>query len=402
MALDLGSTFLQLDEVSERLDRFRDDRRQRLQRFVDEAASVDVQAAIDKTAFDRDRPFLAAQVQDRLLGGYGPEDLPSDWCVVAVDGSHIDVDRHLPVATYLVNLGGCTLTYGAEPEASFFSQPDLASEHGDLYITDPAGHVQEEPVTGALLGLVRTVRELERLASAVEECPPGLPALALVDGSLVLWGLSGQGYQPYIRQAIVQDRLLPALDRLREQSRVRPMSLSAYVSLPRSTEVINAARAALCPFDRARCRRSCGSRRSIVSPCDMANGFLDRELFEETLEPGWRSPVYRTNSSVPRESYGEHQVLFYYLNCGDEIARVEVPQWVAEDESLLALGHSLILDQCRRGQGYPVAISEAHEQAVITGRDRELFKRMVAESLERKGLPTYTSEKERSKRAPWV
>ncbi len=402
MALDLGSTFLQLDEVGERLGRFRDDRRQRLQRFVDEAAGVDVQAAIDKTAFDRERPFLAAQVQDRLIGGYGPGVLPSDWCVVAVDGSHIDVDRHLPVATYLINLGGCTLTYGAEPEANFFNQPDLASEHGDLYITDPADHVQEELVTGALLGLVRTVRELERLAGAVEECPPGRPALALVDGSLVLWGLSGQGYQPYIRQAIVQDRLIPALDRLREQSRVRPMSLAAYVSLPRSTEVINAARAALCPFDRARCRRSCGSRRSVVSPCDMANGFLDRELFEETLEPGWRSPVYRTNSSVPRESYGEHQVLFYYLNCGDEIARVEVPQWVAEDESLLALGHSLILDQCRRGQGYPVAISEAHEQAVITGRDRELFKRMVAESLERKGLPTYTSEKERSKRTPWV
>ena len=402
MALDLGSTFLQLDEVSERLGHFRDDRRQRLQRFVDGASSVDAQAAIDKTAFDRERPFLAAQVQEQLLGGCGPSDLPSDWCVVAVDGSHIDVDRHLPVATYLINLGGCTLTYGAEPEANFFSQPDLASEHGDLYITDPADHVQEEPVTGALLGLVRTVRELERLADAVEECPTGLPTLALVDGSLVLWGLSGQGYQPYIRKAIVQDRLLPALDRLRKQGRVRRMSLSAYVSLPRSTEVVNAARAALCPFDRARCRRSCGSRRSAVSPCDMTNDFLDRELFEETLEPGWRSPVYRTNSSVPRESYGEHQVFFYYLNCGDEIARVEVPQWVAEDEGLLAQGHSLILDQCRRGQGYPVAISEAHEQAVITGRDRELFKRMVAESLERKGLPTYTSEKERSKRAPWV
>ena len=402
MALDLGATFLQLDQVGERLGRFRDDRRQRLQRFVDEVAGVDAQAAIGKTAFDRDRPFLAAQIQDRLLGGYGPAELPSDWCVMAVDGSHIDVDRHLPVATYLINLGGCALTYGSQPGASFFSRPDLASEHCDLYITDPTDPVQEEPVTGALLGLVRTVRELERLADAVEECPSGLPALALVDGSLVLWGLSGRGYPPYIRQAIVQDRLLPALARLRKQSRMRPLSVAAYVSLPRSTEVVNAARAALCPFDRAHCRRSCGSRRSFSPPCDMANEFLDRELYGETLEPGWRSPVYRTNSSVPRESYGEHQVSFYYLNCGEEIARVEIPQWIADDEGLLALGHSLILDQCRRGQGYPVAISEAHEQAVITGRDRELFKRMVAESLERRGMPTYTSEKERSKRTPWV
>ena len=402
MALDLGSTFLQLDEVGEQLAGVRNDRYQRLQRFVDKTADVDVQTAVNKTSFDRDRPFLAAEVQDRLLGGYGPVDLPSDWCVVAVDGSHIDVDRHLPVPTYLINLGGCTLTYGAHADAALFSQPDLASEHEELYINNPADPVEEEPVTGALLGLVRTVRELERLADAVEECPPGLPTLALVDGSLVLWGLSGQGYQPYIREAIVRDRLLPALDRLREQSQLRPLSVAAYVSLPRSTEVVNAARAALCPFDRAHCRRSCGSRRSVSSPCDMANDLLDRELFYETLDPGWRSPVYRTNSSVPRESYGEHQVVFYYMHCGEEIARVEIPQWIADDEGLLALGHSLILDQCRRGQGYPVAISEAHEQAVITGRDRELFKRMVAESLERKGLTTYTSEKERSKRTPWV
>ena len=402
MALDLGSTFLQLDEAGEQLVGVRNDRYQRLQRFVDKTADVDVQTAVNKTSFDRDRPFLAAEVQDRLLGGYGPVDLPSDRCVVAVDGSHIDVDRHIPVPTYLINLGGCTLTYGARADAALFSQPDLASEHEELYINNPANPVEEEPVTGALLGLVRTVRELERLADAVEECPPGLPTLALVDGSLVLWGLSGQGYQPYIREAIVRDSLLPALNRLRDQSQLRPLSVAAYVSLPRSTEVVNAARAALCPFDRAHCRRSCGSRRSVSSPCDMANDLLDRELFYETLEPGWRSPVYRTNSSVPRESYGEHQVVFYYMHCGEEIARVEIPQWIADDEGLLALGHSLILDQCRRGQGYPVAISEAHEQAVITGRDRELFKRMVAESLERKGLTTYTSEKERSKRTPWV
>jgi hypothetical protein len=69
---------------------------------------------------------------------------------------------------------------------------------------------------------------------------------------------------------------------------------------------------------------------------------------------------------------------------------------------LLALGHSLIVEQCRKGPGYPVAISEAHQQAVITGSDRQLFKQVVAEALEQRGLPTYTSEKERSKQRPWL
>ena len=103
-----------------------------------------------------------------------------------------------------------------------------------------------------------------------------------------------------------------------------------------------------------------------------------------------------------QEYYGEQQVHFYYLNAGEEIARVEVPQWVAQDETLLALGHSLILDQCKRGQGYPVAISEAHEQAVIHTGDRQIFKDMVSRTLEQRGLTAYTSEKERSKRTPWV
>jgi len=49
-----------------------------------------------------------------------------------------------------------------------------------------------------------------------------------------------------------------------------------------------------------------------------------------------------------------------------------------------------------------VAISEAHEQAVITGQDRQLFKQMVEETLQSRGLPTFTSEKERSKQRPWV
>jgi hypothetical protein len=112
--------------------------------------------------------------------------------------------------------------------------------------------------------------------------------------------------------------------------------------------------------------------------------------------------LYRTNPVAAQEYYGEQQIYFYYLNSGEEIARVEVPQWVAANQELLDLGHSMIADQCRKGQGYPVAISEAHEQAVINGLDRQLFSQMVMETLERQGLPSYTSEKERSKSRPWL
>ena len=348
-------------------------------------------------------PFLAAQVTDTLLGQVAPPPAPTDSLAASVDGSHIDVDRHLPVPCYLLNLGGCVLTYGAQPDAQFFSRPHLAAEPDELYLSDPERPTDAEQVTGNLLGLYRTVRELERLVEVVRECPADLPTLALLDGTLVLWGLAGQGYRPFIRQFIIDEGLLPALEQFRKLAQERRLTLAAYVSLPRVTEVANAIRRCLCPNQLAHCRESCSNRRSDRVPCSSLHLFLDRDLFGELLEPGQRSPLYRTNSSVPREYYGERQqVYFYYLNAGEEIARVEVPQWVAEDEDLLALGHRLIVEQCRKGQGYPVVSSEAHEQAVVSGRDRQLFKQMVAETLERAGLSAYTCPKERSKQRPWL
>ena len=403
MPLDLGEIALQLEQMVQTLGQSRGQREQRLTDLLEAAAQVDLGTARACTESALGRNYLAAVAEEGLLGRHAPFPPPSDWSVAAVDGSHIDVDRHLPVACFLINMGGCVLTYGAQPGASFFSQPHLATEPQDLHLVNPANPSQEEAVTGALLGLIRTARELDRLCQAAGELPLDRPALALVDGSLVLWGLSGQGYRPFVRDAIIHDRLLPALERMRELSKQRPLTLAAYVSLPRSTEVVNAIRCCLCPHDLARCRSSCGNRRSACEPCDLANDFLDRELFQRLLPPGWRSPTYRTNSSVPRDYYGpDQQVYFYYLHVGEEIARVEVPAWVARDEKLLALGHSLILDQCQRGQGYPVAISEAHEQAVVNTSDRRFFRQLLAEALERQGLPAYTSEKDRSKRAPWL
>ena len=402
MALDLGETVIQLDQLAQHLGNTRADRTGRLDAFLAAASRVTTATAKEKTGYEPGRPFLAAQVTGALVGAYSPTAPPPDWCVASVDGSHIDVDRHLPVSCYLVNLGGCLLTYGSQPDAQFFSRPYLAADPGELYLTNPDNPTQEEAVTGALLGLVRTVQELERLVQMVEECPPELPTLALIDGSLVLWGLSGQAYRPFVREAIIGNRLLTALGRLRDLSQRRVVTLAAYVSLPRSTEVVNAVRCCFCTQDPMRCRDACSNRRSIHEPCDMANDILDRDMFQSLLPPGFRSPLYLTNSSVSREYYGEHQVYFYYIHGETEIGRVEVPKWVAEDENLLALGHSLILDQCKRGQGYPVAISEAHEQAVIRTGDRQIFKDMVSRTLEQRGLTAYTSEKERSKRTPWV
>ena len=403
MGLDLSQTLQQLDSLAGRLNGSRDDRAQRLASAVTAMRQADASEVRQKAESSQGRPYLCASLVDSFAGRYIPQAVPGDFCVVSVDGSHIDVDRHIPVRCYLINIGGCLLTYGSSPGARLFNSPSLHTEDDELYITDPAPLSNNAvAVQGPLLGLKRAVDEVAGLASAVETAPPGVPVLALIDGSLIMWGLAGRGYPTFIRDEILGEGLIPALEKLRDLGRDRALVVAAYVSLTQSTEVVNALRLHLCPYDTVECHQHCSVHRSGRNPCDIVNGFLDRHLFQEILGPGERSDVYRTNSSVSRESYGLHRIYFYYMNTGDEIARIEVPEWVATDERLLAMSHTLILDQCRRGMGYPVAIAEAHEQAVVTGQDREAFKQLLEDALTRQRLPVYTSEKNRSKQRRWL
>ena len=403
MALDLTETVGQLDVLARRLDDGKDDWRRRLEVAVDAMMGAGPGEVRQKVAASQGRPYLCATP----LGGLGDRHpsgpMPRDFYVASVDGSHIDVDRHLPVRCYLINVGGCVLTYGSEPDAWLFSHPRLFAEEEELYITGRSDDSMEAvPVEGALLGLMRGVAEVEALAAVVDDTPPRSSVLALIDGSLVLWGLAGRGYRPYVRERILQRGLVPALDRLRKAAQDRSLAAAAYISLPQSSEVVHTLRLQLCSVEVDECRQGCSGHRAGRTPCDTVNGFLDRHLFQQILQPGERSSVFRTSSSVSTEFYGPHQVHFYYLNTGDEIARVEVPQWVAEDATALELGHALIMDQCRRGMGYPAAIAEAHEQAVISGSDREAFRQLMEDALFRRRLPVYTSEKARSKRTRWV
>ena len=48
-----------------------------------------------------------------------------------------------------------------------------------------------------------------------------------------------------------------------------------------------------------------------------------------------------------------------------------------DDPELLALGHAILFKQCELGFGYPVAVSEVPEQAVITGHNHADFLKMA-------------------------
>jgi len=122
----------------------------------------------------------------------------------------------------------------------------------------------------------------------------------------------------------------------------------------------------------------------------------DRLVFDY-LEEGERSDIFE--STVPiLKKYGQHPIGFFYLNVGEELARIEAPMWVLEDGDKLDLVHALAFDQCQRGRGYPPALQEAHEQAAITTAERRVVEEMIERALAERGLVLPWSAKERSKR----
>lgn len=408
MALDFGQTARQMMSAMGEVSSTARSRRQRFADTLDRASAVTPDEATERTAGPARRPFIVARTgPEGLLDSISPSSPPADWIAISVDGSHIDVDRHLPLRCYLINLGGCMLTYGSNPDCQFFSEPTLATGDADLYLRPEDGSRQETPISGQLLSALRTVREVERLADAVEASPDATPVLALLDGTLAFWDLQRGNYPRYVVEKLVNERLHGALSRLRESSSSqRPVAVAAYTSRPQTTEVAGAVRACLCVSNAVECTRRCSARRSDLPQCDSAAGFDDRELFDAILQPNHRSPLYqsgrRSSHFALDLAVGTEWSRFFYVNSGTEVARVEVPDWVAEDPALLAMTHAMLTKQCELGLGYPVVISEAHEQAVVNGRDREEFRKLALMLMEQNGLPTPESAKTVSKRLPWV
>jgi len=344
--------------------------------------------------------WLVAGLVDGLDRCHKAPPTPAEFAVIATDGSHIDVDRHKSTRCYLINIGSVILHYGVSPSAVLDSFPCLYFGDEDLIIAPAGIKGREQPIEGVLLGIKRSVDECRQLAKLAAELPRDGLSLALLDGSLILWGLAGQVYPEFVIEALLDNGFLSYLDDIRKLNNGKKLALASYISFPRSTDVVNTLRVALCPneiVDTDRYCKTCEKR-----DCDMVAGVQDRELFSNILGQGERSELFISQSSIVQKHYGVHQVHFFYLRVDDEIARVEIPRWVAMDESLLNLVHALVLDQCRRGQGYPVALSEAHEKAVVTGADRENFWQLVESSLIDEHLPSFTSAKSQSKRTRWI
>ena len=403
MSLDLTRIASQVEGMAAQLKAGSQERRRHLQQAMAILGDRDADLErLRKKAVASRTSWLVAEPIEKLDCHYPAQPPPNEFTVMATDGSQIDVDRHISARCYIINIGSVILRYGSNPDAILDSSPNLYSDDKDLVMTAPDGRGRQQPVEGALLGIKRSVEECRRLAAMAAEVSAGGSALALIDGSLILWGLVSKDYPEFVLEELMDRGFIRCLDEIKKLNKDKRVAIASYISFPRSTDVVNTLRVAICPNEIPDCDRYCAEIANGKRECDAVAGVRDRELFYNLLADGERSALFISRSSIVEKRYGMHRIHFFYLRVGDEIARIEVPQWVATNENILNLAHCLVLDQCRRGHGYPVALSEAHEQAVVTGADRENFQRLLEISLAEENIPLTTSAKSLSKRTRWI
>ncbi len=379
-------------------------------------------------------------------------DRPAEVTVIATDGSQIYPDRHVEPAYFLLNVGRVAFHYGTTEAPVLDAVPDLR------FPDDLDAHFDEvlATMTTEVVSALRDEQELaELLTLAQEEQRDGRDLVALADGTLIRWMLRG------MQNREVEQELIARYTKMLSGFMEFGLPVASYVSMPGNTEVINLLRFYLGELDEdidrwrseqrseqhpnqqsnqpstrgseepvrdgdsagehaggdgMQVREDAAAYQSSVSglgeeeepPLEPPlSGLLDRHLFSEMLAPGERSAVFGSTSHIQREYPEGNEICYFYVrvpvnDAVQEIARVEIPAWVADDERHVDLIHSVLLAECRKGSGYPLILSEAHERAVIRAHERDAFQRLLDQTLRCAGVPTSGSRKRQSKRRPKV
>ncbi len=317
---------------------------------------------------------------------------PSPVTVVATDGSQIYPDRHVEPTCFLLNISRIAFHYGTD-------EPPVLDAVPRFYFRGDETAASFDAVQGAMTTEVVSARrdawelgDLLTIARAARA--PGRPLLALADGTLIRWMVRG------MRNPVLEEQLIEEYTALLEAFRDDELPLASYISMPGNTEVVNLLRAFLGELDDV----------PAAPPADLAGGepltgLLDRLVFADLLPPGARSACFTSASHIQERYPTASRIAYAYVHVPGpragipgEIGRLEMPAWVADDPALVDLAHAVVLSECAKGDGYPLALGEAHERAVIRAPEREAFFQLLDRTLSRAGLPPTGSRKRQSKR----
>lgn len=339
-----------------------------------------------------------------LASSVARPETPGVYTVVATDGSQIPLDRHAPAPFFVINVGLVGLHYGAGERPLLSSRARLYYRDADVLTAGADGeatYVGERQIASE-----RALSETRALSELIVQAAGRPAVLGLIDGTLILWAQEGES--PATRQE--------AVARLVELQNAAVQSgalLAGYISRPRSREAVNALKVCLYPP---------GVTRLSEYPAENLPGggfsrLTDADLFGALLRPGERSIAFESQSRVLAEyeraaaslagvDPKKYRIAFFYVKApfgaGGEIARVEFPVWLADDAASLNRLHAIVVHQFETGRGYPIALQEAHELAVVRAPEREAFCRLVEKRCVQDGVAVVRSQKSVSKQVRFI
>jgi len=381
MSLDLPQLLPQVhalgESVAQRLAKMDQAMPHLLQR-LEEASTTDPDLLNQKFVRAGENWPGAIPAEEPIQASYPPPDLPGYFNVISADGSQIHPDRHAAARFYLINIGSIRIRYGSGdvPKTSINSSLFYDDEH--LY--DDRG----SEIGAAIINGLRDVSEMEALAQAAEACSDE-PTLSLLDNGLLLWLAAQSGERPSRHVMRILQQYIRHLSRLQKTG----TAIAGFIDRPRHANVIALLHLESLALDEIT---------EDVLRVGPYKGFSDRSLFGRLLDPGHRSALFIQNSRLNRDFQKlGHEVNFFYLNPGgrNQVARVEIPHWVAHSPRLLELVHAGIIEQCKLTGGYPYTLVRAHELAVVSAADRQVLETMIHGSLlQHRWIPQHSLKSE--------
>lgn len=315
------------------------------------------------------------------------------WTVVAVDGSQIMPSHHEVHNCYLLNVGVARISYGLPVPPLLYSEPRLHARPDDLY---PLVDRRRVHIDELYVALERGLFELELLTETACQAANHGRALAMYDGSLIPWSVEKMS-------STYQESYFARLEELMARLRLAKVPIIGYLSHSRSADLVNCLRVSICPYEVSHCRDLCANLNEEDFPCSKVWPLGDRSLFERLLPVNQRSAVFVSGATVVKLMPQTDRSCFVYWRGTSEVARIEMPHWVFADQELFSFAMQAVRTQVEKGQGYPVALAEAHHLAVIKGPERERFFDLVTNQMISLGVGNIrVSPKESQKRSGFV
>lgn len=317
--------------------------------------------------------------QEEINAALSPLSLPEKATLIATDGSQALTGRHDPFLYYLINIGTIIYHHGSGLPPETDTSPSL---------TFPEGDMNNEKFTRlATVDSIyqeRDIQEITQLANALIQYQDfASPVIGLMDQRLLYWPVRPtKDLPPVITDWLEQMKRIEACGAM----------VAGYIDRPGKASVIKMLQAAdfLEPHFQIR---------DLIENDPPINDTL---LFSHLLAPGQRSAVFiEISSSNSHFATEEQEICFFYFNPshhGRQIARVDIPSWVAKRPSAVDQLHALLYHQCQISRiDYPYLIARADETAVVGAGDKENLNTWITLGLQKKGIYVDQTSKQTSK-----